>query len=709
MASTAVFICQGGQGGSPSLEHKRLRWCAEAQGVPVWEVSQACAQDGAATLARLALRQGVESFILAACPLAGRGGPLAQQLAAAGLDPQALLHLDVCQGPPQEGRPCPVREGAVQALAQALISQEALAQAAAQVREVSRRVMVLGDGLLALGLTRELLWAGYPVLLLTPGRRLAPPEPLLGPEAARQAAALAWELEETSGLEVVPGGRLLALAGQAGDFSVSLLDRQGQRLKRRVGAVAVSQGPPLALNLGASGLEPGPRVISLAELAGWLDSPEHFRRALPGRERPAVGLMLGLGRQASPLGLRAACRLGLALMEEHGAQVTLYTRQAKVAAPDLEALSQAARARGMLMVKFSQGVPRASQRDDGLEVAYHEEILDLEVIQRLDLLAVDQTPAPDQAWRGLARVLGLGVGRDGSLQPDLVGALPTASGRAGVFLLGPAARAWDLTAGQDQASQVLLAVRELLARGKVSAPAGRVRVDRRLCALCLTCVRVCPVGAMGQDERRPQANPLACTACGTCAAECPMDAIQIIGCDDATSLRQVGAALAKSPSGLWTEQETELLVFACANSAGRALEAARLEGQPWPKGARLVQVPCAGRLDVAHVLKAFQEGLDGVLVLGCHTDACYNLGGGNWAGYRLEHLADLLIQAGCDPRRLKRAGVAAAMPGQVMEIIAQARQSLEELGPNPLKTGARVREFLGRFTVQMDETYAIAG
>jgi heterodisulfide reductase subunit A len=170
----------------------------------------------------------------------------------------------------------------------------------------------------------------------------------------------------------------------------------------------------------------------------------------------------------------------------------------------------------------------------------------------------------------------------------------------------------------------------------------------------------------------------------------------------------VGAAVSRSPSGLWTEQETELLVFACANSAGRALEAARLAGRAWPRGARLVKVPCAGRLDPAHVLRAFQEGLDGVLVLGCHQDACYNLGGGNWAGYRLEHLEGLLAQAGCDPRRLGSVGVAPAMQGVIMDIIAQAREDVEALGPNPLKTGARVRAFLGRFTVRMDETYAIA-
>lgn len=705
----AVFLCQGGHHGEQSLEFKRLRWTAEAGGAPVFEITQACGQEGAAAVARVAREAGLSSFILGACPLAGQGGPLAGELALAGLDPAMVQHLDLCQKPLGQAGECLVPSGGCLALGQALVAQEAQPPAESLELAVERRVLVLGGGLLALRLAKGLLTAGHPVLMLTPGRRLAPPEPLLGTAANLEAQALAKELEAHAELEVVPRGRLLMLSGSAGDFTVSLFDHQRRRLHRRVGAVVVSQGPPLALNSGDTGLEPGPRVVSLAELASWLDSPEHFRKKVPVEGQARVGLALGLGRQAWPLSLRAACLAGQTLLGELGAQVTLFTGQAKMAAPDLEELTQQARGQGLAFVKFTDSRPRASLLEEAVGLTYQEEILGREFCQPLDLVAVDQAPAPDQPWLDLARALGLEVATDGGLQPDQVNALPTASQRAGVLLVGPASGVWDLAGGLDQVGQALLALRGLLGQGLVSVPAGRVRVDRRRCTICLTCVRVCPQQAMGRVERRPVANPLACTACGTCASECPMEAIQILGQDDQRYRREIQAAVTKSPSGIMPDQEQELLVFACANSAGRALAAARLRGHTWPEGVRLVQVPCAGKVDPAYVLQAFQEGLDGVLILGCFQDACYSLTGSTWAGYRSEHLARLLKEAGCDPRRLISAGVAPNMQAQVMAMLAEAQERVRQLGPNPLKIEARVREFLGRFTVRIDETYAITG
>jgi coenzyme F420-reducing hydrogenase delta subunit len=36
----------------------------------------------------------------------------------------------------------------------------------------------------------------------------------------------------------------------------------------------------------------------------------------------------------------------------------------------------------------------------------------------------------------------------------------------------------------------------------------------------------------------------------------------------------------------------------------------------YPEGIRVVRLPCTGKLDVAHVLSAFEHGADGVMVAG---------------------------------------------------------------------------------------------
>ncbi|MCI4664983.1 MAG: 4Fe-4S binding protein [Neomegalonema sp.] len=59
------------------------------------------------------------------------------------------------------------------------------------------------------------------------------------------------------------------------------------------------------------------------------------------------------------------------------------------------------------------------------------------------------------------------------------------------------------------------------------APYGAVLVDSQSCTLCLSCVSLCPSGALGDNPDRPELRfqEDACLQCGLCAATCPEDAI----------------------------------------------------------------------------------------------------------------------------------------------------------------------------------------
>ena len=232
-------------------------------------------------------------------------------------------------------------------------------------------------------------------------------------------------------------------------------------------------------------------------------------------------------------------------------------------------------------------------------------------------------------------------------------------------------------------------------------------MDRRKCALCLTCVRVCPSGAMGRNERRPEPNPLTCTVCGTCAAECPMDAIQLVNLEDARMNRMIEAGL--KDSDMWPSQpvDPEILVLACANSAMRSMQKARMEGLPMPPGLRIVEVPCAGKIDPEMVLRAFRAGYDLVQVISCHPEACYSVDGNTWAGYRETHLRSLLDEAGLDNQRLVWSSAAPNMARAAHDVLSNAAALAVELGPNPLKGAARSRDLLSKFTLKMDDTFTL--
>ncbi len=61
------------------------------------------------------------------------------------------------------------------------------------------------------------------------------------------------------------------------------------------------------------------------------------------------------------------------------------------------------------------------------------------------------------------------------------------------------------------------------------APYGAVLVDTDACTLCLSCVSLCPSGALGDNPDKPQLRfqEDACLQCGLCANICPEDAITL--------------------------------------------------------------------------------------------------------------------------------------------------------------------------------------
>ncbi|MCA0928708.1 4Fe-4S binding protein [Ruegeria profundi] len=63
-----------------------------------------------------------------------------------------------------------------------------------------------------------------------------------------------------------------------------------------------------------------------------------------------------------------------------------------------------------------------------------------------------------------------------------------------------------------------------------NAPYGAISVDTDACTLCLSCVSLCPSGALIDNPDKPQLNfqQDACLQCGLCKGICPEDAISLV-------------------------------------------------------------------------------------------------------------------------------------------------------------------------------------
>ncbi|GEA16689.1 MAG: F420-non-reducing hydrogenase iron-sulfur subunit [Moorella sp. (in: firmicutes)] len=62
--------------------------------------------------------------------------------------------------------------------------------------------------------------------------------------------------------------------------------------------------------------------------------------------------------------------------------------------------------------------------------------------------------------------------------------------------------------------------------------------------------------------------------------------------------------------------EPKIVAFCCHWCAYAGADLAGLNRLQYPANARIVRVPCSGRVNPQFVLRAFQRGADGVLVAG---------------------------------------------------------------------------------------------
>jgi len=118
-----------------------------------------------------------------------------------------------------------------------------------------------------------------------------------------------------------------------------------------------------------------------------------------------------------------------------------------------------------------------------------------------------------------------------------------------------------------------------------------------------------------------------------------------------------------------SDRTPRIVAFCCEHSASKCLYEAVSNGARFDGGVMFYPVECSGRVDAIHILKAFEQGADGVLVLGCFEDACNFVSGNVRASKRVEYLKAQLKDAGLDPDRLSMVNVSPATPARFLRAI----------------------------------------
>jgi F420-non-reducing hydrogenase iron-sulfur subunit len=98
-----------------------------------------------------------------------------------------------------------------------------------------------------------------------------------------------------------------------------------------------------------------------------------------------------------------------------------------------------------------------------------------------------------------------------------------------------------------------------------------------------------------------------------------------------------------------------------------------------------IRVMCSGRISPHFILKAFQEGADGVLIAGCHIGECH-YGKGNFiTAKRVAVMKDLIQFIGLSPKRLRLEWIATSEGNKFSQVVIDFTEEITQLGPSPLR------------------------
>lgn len=134
--------------------------------------------------------------------------------------------------------------------------------------------------------------------------------------------------------------------------------------------------------------------------------------------------------------------------------------------------------------------------------------------------------------------------------------------------------------------------------------------------------------------------------------------------------------LAREPN--W---EPRIVAFLCHWCSYAGADLAGISRLQYPPNIRIIRVPCSGSISPIYILRALQEGADGVLVSGCHPGDCHYIAGNYLARRKFALLSNLLEFIGIEPGRVQFSWISAAEGQKFADVIKEVVETVRQLGP----------------------------
>jgi F420-non-reducing hydrogenase iron-sulfur subunit len=129
------------------------------------------------------------------------------------------------------------------------------------------------------------------------------------------------------------------------------------------------------------------------------------------------------------------------------------------------------------------------------------------------------------------------------------------------------------------------------------------------------------------------------------------------------------------------EWEPKILAVVCTWCTYAGADLAGISRIQYPANVRILRVPCTGRINPFYLVKALQDGADGVLVSGCHPGECHYLTGNLTARRKFAMLRSFLGYVGIEQDRTLFTWVSASEGDRFAQVVRAVTEKVQRLGP----------------------------
>jgi heterodisulfide reductase subunit A len=330
-------------------------------------------------------------------------------------------------------------------------------------------------------------------------------------------------------------------------------------------------------------------------------------------------------------------------------------------------------------------------------VRIYDSLLDKYLDIPVDLLVLSSAILPADGTLELSETLGYAIEDDGHVK-ELYGKLRrNETRRRGVIAVGGITRPQFVFEAVTDAQAGALMIHNELQSGTIHSIARGAVLDVDACVGCSLCAQQCPRGvplmieqteAEESDEEqkilfKATIDTLNCHACGVCQSLCPSGATQLNFLSNDQLWSEIAAVLEDAGP-----ENPITLCFYCEECSVSTIDIVGTRRMEYPASTRLIPVPCAGRVSIIDILKAFEHGASTVMIAACEKDRCHIGGTGNEiAQVQVDVARDILNAIGWKGERVGMFRMFSAEPERFTNAINEMVTRAKDLGPTPVHQG----------------------